>query len=102
MREEKLFPAYHGEIAIDPATGAILRICIVANSLRSQEVMESAIVVDYGSVALGGKDYICPLRGVALLRTVLDSGSLQTQINDTTFTGYHLMRGDVRILPAQR
>jgi hypothetical protein len=99
MREEKLFPAYHGEIAIDPATGAILRISIAANSLRSQNVMESAIVVEYGSVALGGKDYICPIRGVAVLRTVLDSGSLQTQINDTTFTGYHLMRGDVRILP---
>lgn len=101
-RDEKLFPAYRGEIAIDPATGAILRITLVAGSPRSQYVMESAMSVDYGSVALGSKDYICPLRGVALLRTAPNSGGLQTQINDTTFTGYHLLRGDVTILPAQQ
>lgn len=105
IREEKLFPAYHGEIAIDPATGAILRISVVASSLRSQDVMESVIVVDYGQVSLGGKEYICPLKGISLLRTVVDSSggtSLQTQVNDSTFTGYHLMRADMTILPAQQ
>jgi hypothetical protein len=105
IHEERLFPAYHGEIAIDPATGAILRITLVGGSLRSQDVMESAIAVDYGSVALGGKNYICPLKGIALLRTVVDTPGgtgLQTQVNDTTFTAYHVMRADITILPAQQ
>jgi hypothetical protein len=54
IRQERLFPAYHGEIAIDPVTGAVLRISLLGSALRSQYIMESAITVDYGSVALGG------------------------------------------------
>jgi hypothetical protein len=103
--DEKLFPAYRGEIAIDPASGAILRITVLASSMRSQDVMESAITVDYGAVSLGGANYICPVKGVALLKTSVDdpqsATSLHTQLNDVTFTGYHLMRGDMTILPAQ-
>lgn len=101
---EKLFPAYHGEIAIDPATGAILHISVVASFLHSQDIVQSAIAVNYGSVALGGKDRICPLKGVALLRTLVQtsSGSVQqSQVNETTFTGYHALGGDATTLPAQ-
>ncbi|MDR3750611.1 MAG: hypothetical protein P4K94_03910 [Terracidiphilus sp.] len=102
---KKLFSAYHGEIAIYPATGAILRITVVADPTPSSEAVESAIAVDYGKVQLGSKDYICPLRGVAILKTNIDTAAgqiaPQTQLNDVTFTGYHLARGDVRILPEQ-
>lgn len=114
----KFSPAYHGEIALDPATGAILHISVVADTV-SLDMRVSAIVVDYGPVQLGGRDYICPLKGIAVLQSfermrsnvksihggLLDtenSTGLQTQINDTTFTGYHLLRGDVTILPAQQ
>jgi hypothetical protein len=90
-QQERLFPAYHGEITIDPVTGAVLRITVVSSSLRSQDVMESAIVVDYGPVQLGGKDSICPLKGVAILKTVPDNSEMKTQINDATFTDYHVM-----------
>ena len=105
IHQEKILPAYHGEIAIDPDTGAVLGISVVASSLRSQDVTESAVTVDYSSITLGGKNYICPLRSVALLRTAVETPegtALQTQLNDTTFTGYHLLRGDITILPAQR
>lgn len=101
---EQLFPAYHGEIAIDPATGAILRISVVASFLHSQDIVQSAIAVDYGSVALGGKDRICPLKGIALLRTLVETTSgaaQQAQVNDTTFTGYHALGGDNTGVPAQ-
>lgn len=101
IQEEKLSPAYHGEISIDPATGAVLRIILVANSLRSQDVMESAMAVEYGPVVLGGKSYICVLKGIALLKSVVNSGGLKTEINDATFSDYHLMRGDLTILPSQ-
>lgn len=102
---EKLSPAYHGEIAIDPSTGAILHITLQASSLLSRDILGSAIAVDYGTVQLGSKDYICPLKGVAILKLDLNGGegqaALQTQVNDIAFTGYHLLRGDVTILPAQ-
>jgi len=104
-RSEKLFPAYRGVIAIDPASGAILRITVVANPAQSHNVVQSAIVVEYGVVSLGGTDYICPVKGVALLKTAVDdpqSASMyHVQLNDVTFTGYHMLRGDVRILPEQ-
>lgn len=104
VHQERLFPAYHGEIEIDPVTGAVLRITLVAGSLHSQNIMESAITVDYASVALGGKNYICPLKGIALLRAEANSPGgtgLQTQINDTAFTDYHLVGAAATPTPPQ-
>ena len=98
-------PAYFGELAIDPATGAIFRISIFTNSVPSANLIESAITVDYGHVQLGGRDYICPLKGVALMTTLVDASQggtgLRTYVNDTAFTGYSLFRADITILPAQ-
>lgn len=105
FRMVSFIPPYHGEIAIDPATGAILSVSIVTGQLKAQNVLESALSVDYGPVLLGGKSYICPLKGIALIQSLVEQPNggtrPQTQVNDTTFSGYHLMRGDVRILPAQ-
>jgi hypothetical protein len=102
---EKLFPAYHGEIAIDPASGAILRITVVANPDPSHDVKQSDILVEYGVVSLGGKDYICPVKSAALLKSINKDAQrghqLRTKLNEVTFTGYHVLRGDVRILPEQ-
>lgn len=104
-RNEKLFPAYHGEIAIDPASGAILRITVIANPDPSHDVKQSEILVEYGAVSLGGKDYICPVKSAALLKSFIKDAQrghqLRTQLNEVTFTGYHVLRGDVRILPEQ-
>jgi hypothetical protein len=103
FRAVNIVPAYLGEVAIDPATGAILRISIFTSSQLSVDVLESAITVYYGPVQLGGKDYICPVKGLALMTTLVDNPqggtSLRTYVNDTAFTGYHLMRGDITILP---
>jgi len=104
-RNEKLFPAYHGEIAIDPASGAILRITVIANPDPSLDVKQSEILVEYAAVSLGGKDYICPVKSGALLKSIIKDAQrghqLRTRLNDVTFSGYHLLRGDVRILPEQ-
>lgn len=102
---DKLFPAYHGEIPIDPSDGTIWRITVVADPDNSSKVKGSAIAVDYGKVQLGGKDYICPLKGVAILKMDIETGpgqsAIQTELNDVSFTGYHVARGDLTILPAQ-
>ena len=105
LHRVSVVPAYFGEIAIDPATGAIVRITLITGPLPAQNVQQSAIAVYYDAVRLGGRDYICPLKGVAITISLVNlrkgGTGLQTMLNDTAFSAYHLMRGDIRILPPQ-
>jgi hypothetical protein len=102
----KVLPAYHGEISIDPESGAIMRITIVPDFVPPYELVTEGMMVEYGPVGLGGSSYICPLKGVALaVMPMSDPTSnaypLQTQLNDVAFTDYHLFRSESRIVPAQ-
>jgi hypothetical protein len=101
------FPAYHGELAIDPGSGAILRITIQSPAAdQAKESLDSNILVEYGPVEIGGRTYICPIHCVAISRThssgETENGAAQqpTFLNDETFTGYHLFRAEMRILPS--
>ncbi|HEX4036545.1 MAG TPA: hypothetical protein VHX37_00690 [Acidobacteriaceae bacterium] len=97
-------PPYQGEIAIDPATGAVLRFTLIAAMPRPYQAIQAALVVEYGPVVLGDRTYICPLRSVNLSREPLAGESeaiaptLRTALNDVSFTDYHLFRADARIL----
>jgi hypothetical protein len=102
------FPSYHGEIAVDPASGTIFRITVEASRLAADSTTESSILVEYGPVAIGGIAYICPVRAVALSKRptlsangsgVTASAPIQTCVNDVSFTQYHVFRSDARILP---
>lgn len=104
------YPAYHGEIAIDPATGSILHISVISDMSPPWETVGTGILVDYGPVAIGDRTYICPLRGVALSKMpVMQTpgaapapvSALQTRLNDVAFTNYHLFRAEARILAAE-
>jgi hypothetical protein len=67
------------------------------------------IMVLYGPVDLGGRTYICPLKGIALslaseVQPSLgareeDFPPLQTLLNDVVFEQYHLYRADSHVLP---
>lgn len=107
---EELHPAYHGEVAIDPGTGAIIRVSVVAELPRPHKAVQTAIMVEYAPVEIGDRSYICPVRGVALSKIpVADStstgqgsgASLQTQLNDVAFTHYHVFRTESRIVGDQ-
>ena len=108
-------PAYHGEIAVDPANGTILRVTLISE-LGAPEALESSILVEYGSVTIGDANYTCPVRGVALSKVPGSTVELakqneinaattrvtiprQTLVNDVSFTEYHVFRADVRVLP---
>lgn len=105
--EQSVMPAYHGEIAIDPDSGAIYRITMIANPERPKEDLLTAVMVEYGSVVIGGMPYICPVKAVALSRLAAPYGAgdhstqsqPMTRLNDITFTRYHLFRAEVKILP---
>jgi hypothetical protein len=104
------FSAYNGEIAIDPSIGTIFRLSLKATGLKSTDpIVKANIVVEYGAVELGGKTYICPLRGIALslaseVQPLLggreeDFPPLQTSLNNVVFEQYHLYSASSRVLP---
>jgi hypothetical protein len=100
---KKILPAYHGEIMIDPATGDVLRISVVADLPAPDDKIESAIEVEYGTVMIGDRPYVCPVKSIALSKIPLaeslgTAGPMHTELNDVAFTGYHLFRSESRIL----
>lgn len=114
------FSAYHGEITVDPANGTILRLVIIADLSKSDPVVKSEILVEYGPVQIGGETYFCPTRSVAIssapaqslkavqmqrMRSMMVEQEnaetrppLQTMLNEVAFRQYHLFRAEARIL----
>ena len=107
LNEPPDFPAYHGEIAIDPASGAIFRITIVANMHEPDTLRQVHLTVEYEHVTIGGVPYICPVHGVAMV-SLLDQYAdenaqpppipFKVTINDVSFTHYHLFRSESHVL----
>jgi hypothetical protein len=104
--EDESHPAYTGEIAVDPASGAIHRLTLLAN-VNDAQISETGIVVEYGPMEIGGKSYTCPIRSIAITRGPVQDRSgaaipealTPTYLNDVSFTDYHVFRAVTRILP---
>jgi len=104
-------PGYHGEIAIDPTTRAILRVEALADLEGFVPVDRSEVMVSYGPVTIGEKTYICPLRSVSIWRSrsvtsrsewnqgFRDWGPFATKLIEFRFDDYHIFRANVRMLP---
>jgi hypothetical protein len=109
-------PGYHGEIAIDPASGTILRITLRADLTDDDPMTRADLMVEYGPVVIGGRTYICPTKSVALATAYQEAtragaslsgdrhfdpgrrGPQQTALNDVTFDHYQVLRSEARIL----
>ena len=115
------FSGYHGEMAVDPATGAILRLTLEADLKPADKIVRSDILVEYGPVEIGGKTYICPVKSVSISDApALGSNAFELQryrggellehdsqtapvhlramLNDVVFEQYHLFRANARVL----
>jgi VWFA-related protein len=112
-------PRYRGELAIDPGTGAILRLTMESEPGWIPEpnlnpvlpVKGAAMMVEYGRVEIGGKRYICPQRSVVLMRvrtvstlTIWDQtfdiyAPYETLLNDIAYKDYHKFGSEARMLP---
>ncbi|HKF50512.1 MAG TPA: hypothetical protein VKB38_24320 [Terracidiphilus sp.] len=107
--------AYHGTITIDPASGTILRLVLMADMKPGEFTVNSGIEVEYGQVSIGGKEYFLPVRSVtsSLAHSLMVSGAwghgqgcptlgvspaLQRSINDVVFGNYHVFRSDSKVL----
>ncbi len=105
-KADSVHPAYHGEIAIDPESGAILRFSQVAEMMPPHQAMRAAISVEYGPVAIKGQSYICPLRAIAYSKVPVPNKGVsdetawpvQAELNDVAFTNYHEFRTETRII----
>jgi hypothetical protein len=106
------FPSYHGSIAIIPATGAILRMTLVADSKPGDSITHVTSAIEYGPVAVGERVFICPLRSVATMTVEANAcrrhGNAQrlaepeVMLNRTTFSNYHRLGSTVTVLPAEK
>ncbi len=104
---------YHGEITVNPQDGTIVRLSVEANLSAADPITRAALVVEYGSVAIGGKSYVCPVRSVSMsiaqvMRYSNDAEQrplefvmrpMKTMLNEVAFEQYHMFRADVRVLP---
>ncbi len=103
---------YHGEMAVDPQTGSILRLSVMANLKNGSPVTRADMLVEYANVEIGGKSYICPVKAVSLTTAQMVQLSpggyplahqvqpLKTMLNHVTFDEYHVFRSDSRMLTA--
>jgi VWFA-related protein len=105
------FPAYQVEVAIEPATGAILRVQVQTDLQGFVPGNRSDLMVVYGPIEIRGRTFVLPLRSVTIWRgrAVLPLqlwtesfrtwGAYETRINDFTFDHYHMSFGEARMLP---
>ena len=106
--------AYHGEIAFDPASGAILRITLEAEMPPNEVVSKSEVMVEYGTVEIGEKSCICPVWSVSILSAHTTQpamglhsvasykGPVKIFLNDVAFGQYRRFGSETRILAGDR
>jgi VWFA-related protein len=98
-------PAYHGTLAIDPVSGAIVRMTLDAELDPEKPIVRASTVVEYGRVVIGDQTFICPVRSLAISSqhgapsaNGQPEGSPILSINETTFTQYHRLGSSARLI----
>jgi hypothetical protein len=105
-------PGYHGSIAINQATGAILRITVAAVWKPGDPVSHVTSAIEYGPVKIGDRVYVCPVLSIAFMVVEANAcrrlGGAQrlaepvTTLNRTTFTNYHRLGSTLTIMPPDK
>jgi hypothetical protein len=122
LRGNRVFrakPGYSGEITIDSETGTILRLTMVSEPGWITEpdqdplmpVKKTSMMLEYGPTEIGGKQYMCPLRSVVIMRSrtaralsLWDDNleiytPYETRLNDVAYSHYHKFGSESRMLP---
>jgi VWFA-related protein len=96
-------PGYRGTLAIDPTTGAILRVTLETELKGDEPISRAATVVEYGPVMIGDQRFIFPVRSLAFsMDQPAFNGHPQDpptlMVNQTAFTHYHRLGATIRML----
>lgn len=102
-RTIRVKPDYQGSLWIDPATGTITRVTLIADLKGNPKFERGAVLVEYGPVAIGDKTLICPVRSLALSAApptvnATFAGVATEWLNENLFTNYHLFASTARIV----
>jgi len=108
-----MVPGYHGSLFIEPATGVIRRLTVVAE-LGDGTVSRADTVIEYGQVVIGDRKFVCPLRSMNIWMGPAESGQPASElpinvpqsllpkgtlyVNETSFTDYHRLGSEMRII----
>jgi hypothetical protein len=108
-------PEYHGEIAIDPASGQVVRIVVICDFAKGEPMSKASFALTYGPVEIGGETYVLPIRGVSITGFMIathnflfDTGEYIgdqidhfpiTSLDDFAYTDYSAYKPRVRIVP---
>jgi hypothetical protein len=102
---------YHGEFAVDPASGAILRLTVQADLEPRLPMQQSDVMVEYSPLMIGSTLYFCPIRSVTISRqrTTMDIhewgehfkvyAPFETILSDMTYQKFHVFHPTSRMLP---
>jgi VWFA-related protein len=102
-------PAYHGSLWVHPETGVVLRLSVEIGENEVGQFKRFAVMVQYAPVQIGGRNFTCPLRSLALdlasasVTSSLfgDSGLADAPtewLNVASYSGYHRFASTTRIL----
>jgi hypothetical protein len=119
----KIETASKGQLSVDPASGAVLRMTEQAVDIPTLfPVHNAGIMVEYRAVEIGGKSYLLPIRSVSIAdmqwnATALElagvpslvSGAYDSQrqndavhsLNEVQFTKYHKFEAESRLLTSE-
>ena len=106
IEPEIVWSAYRGELFVEPASGAVLRITRQAVGLPHGFPTQGAdTVVDYGPVQIGPRRYLCPIRSVTLshvtVRVPVLGKRSNLYLNDIRFIRYHKFGAESRLLASE-
>ena len=97
-------PAYHGEVILDPDSGVVRRITIESDLDPSAPIISSRLAVQYGSVQIDGRSYICPLHSLATTAlhnhkmARIDGIGIEHHLNEIQYLDYHKFGSSSRML----
>lgn len=101
-------PGYKGEIDFDMETSTISAVTLLADLSPDEVMTESGLAVQFGSVVIGGRAYMCPLRSVAVSADrsfrlkIVDGVGVDRHLNVMHFVDYHKFGSDARVLSPAR
>lgn len=96
-RPKQIGPAFNGELSIDPASGAIIRLTRHAALPRDSRIFFVDTAIEYQPVLIGGASYICPVKSITRSVWKVDPVGFALSLNEVQFGSYHKFEGESKL-----
>jgi len=82
-------PGYKGELFIEPVSGGVMRVTRQAILPPQFPTQRADTLVEYGSVDIVGRSYLCPTKSVTISLWKVGSASFVNSLNEARYSSYH-------------